>query len=131
MPKLIWCGMGQLLFAFNPRSPLREEQPVLKQHCCRRQFFARDLASSPPKKKPISVGGFIADETNALGCVLDVLCGTFNREKLKRPFAQNSQNRRCASFLVPAWDSGAAPCFHFDETAEKDVWARQLASSLP
>ena len=104
MPKLIWCGMGQLLFAFNPRSPLREEQPVLKQHCCRRQFFARDLASSPPKKKPISVGGFIADESNALGCVLDVLCGTFNREKLKKSFAQPAKIRsRCfvITFFTP------------------------------
>ena len=34
-------------------------------------------------------------------------------------------------FLAPAWDSGAAPCFLFEETAEKRVCVRQLASSMP
>ena len=76
------------------------------------------------------MGSFFADEFHTLGHVLDVLRGPSNRDKLKESFAQTSQIGRCALFLAPAWDSGAAPCFLFEETAEKRVCVRQLASSM-
>ena len=84
--------MGQLPFAWNRSFPLREGQPGARAAALPFCRISLNLASSPPEKRPFFVGCLFVDQFHTLGRVLDVLRGTSNREKLKKSFAQNSQN---------------------------------------
>ena len=67
------------------------------------------------------MGGLFFDVPHTLGRVLDGLRASLDGRKLKKSFAQTrAVAEHCAAFSRP-WDFGTAPCFLFEERAEKRV----------